>query len=113
MRARGPFLQPEPGPTIACVATGGSISDTTSTQRASRPPVVLVGHSLGAAGVASSFVHNPEGVDGVVLVAPAIMVSPFSVSPKLRSRKIMCATVPCDTAMNETARALRCISCAC
>lgn len=56
-----------------------------------RRPVVLVGHSLGAAGLASSFVHNPEGVDGIVLVAPAIIVSPFSVSPKLRSRKIMCA----------------------
>eukprot|EP00892_Ulva_mutabilis_P009595 jgi/Ulvmu1/7007/UM033_0065.1 len=56
---------------------------------ARRRPVVLVGHSLGAAGVASSFVQDPTGVDGLVLVAPAIMVSPFSVTPKLRSRQVM------------------------
>jgi pimeloyl-ACP methyl ester carboxylesterase len=54
-------------------------------------PVVLVGHSLGGAGVARSFAENPEGVAGIVLVAPAIMVSPFTVATELRDRTVMCA----------------------
>jgi pimeloyl-ACP methyl ester carboxylesterase len=52
---------------------------------------ILVAHSLGCAGVAESFVADPTGIDGIVLVAPAIMANPFTHRVKLESRFIMCA----------------------
>lgn len=53
-------------------------------------PVVLVGHSLGGAGVARSFAENQQNVAAIVLVAPAIMVSPFNVAVELKERSMMC-----------------------
>lgn len=59
-------------------------------------PVVLVGHSLGGAGVARSFAENQDNVAAIVLVAPAIMVSPFSVAAELKDRSMMCAPSACN-----------------
>lgn len=78
-------------PIRTCAGAGADGDSSTPLAPGRRRGVVLVGHSLGAAGVASSFVQDPEGVAGIVLVAPAIIVSPFTVSPKLRRRAIMCA----------------------
>ena len=55
-------------------------------------PVVLIGHSLGGAGVARSFAENRSNVAAIVLVAPAIMVSPFTVAVELKDRSMMCAS---------------------
>lgn len=64
-----------------------------NTEQQLEEPVVLVGHSLGGAGVARSFAENQKNVAAIVLVAPAIMVSPFAVSAELKDRSMMC--VPC------------------
>ena len=52
---------------------------------------ILVGHSLGCAGIATSFVNDPQGVDGIVLVSPAIMANPFTHRVKLETRSVRCA----------------------
>jgi alpha-beta hydrolase superfamily lysophospholipase len=59
--------------------------------RVRRPKTVLVGHSLGCAGIARSFSRDPSGVAGIVLMAPAIMVDPFRHVAKLQSRKLVYA----------------------
>ena len=61
-------------------------------QNRQEEPVVLIGHSLGGAGVARSFAENRSNVAAIVLVAPAIMVSPFAVSAELKDRSMMCAS---------------------
>ncbi len=42
-------------------------------QQAQQARRVLVGHSMGAAATAEGLISNPEGVEAVVLVAPAIV----------------------------------------
>jgi pimeloyl-ACP methyl ester carboxylesterase len=61
--------------------------------RGQQPLHILVGHSLGCAAIATSLVADPDGIDGIVLVSPAIMVSPFAHRAHLASRTIRCA--PC------------------
>ncbi|KAK9835008.1 hypothetical protein WJX81_003847 [Elliptochloris bilobata] len=46
-------------------------------ERQQRVLRVLVGHSLGAAGAAAEAIANPEGLAGLVLVAPAILAAPL------------------------------------
>ena len=54
---------------------------------------VLVGHSLGCAGIATSFCEDAQGIDGIILVAPAIMANPFE-RVDLDTRAVRCAAQP-------------------
>lgn len=48
---------------------------------------ILVGHSLGCAGIAEEVAARPEGIGGIILVAPALMTPPF-LRLRLRTREI-------------------------
>ena len=55
---------------------------------------ILVGHSLGCAGIAASFIADPSCIAGLVLVAPAIMANPFD-SIRLEARCVRCVGMLC------------------
>ena len=77
------------------LATNGNLArDLQAIERAKSSetgPRVLVGHSLGCAAIAESVAADAEGVDAIVLVAPAIMANPFKHRAQLSSRSIRCA----------------------
>lgn len=76
-----------------CCHTGGHGHDgrgaeSSTTDAKQRVPKILVGHSLGCVAMVTSFIENPEDVDGLVLVAPAIMASPFKRRAQLLRREV-------------------------
>ena len=51
-------------------------------QQAQQARRILIGHSMGAAATAEELISNPEGVEAVVLVAPAIVALWFGPPPQ-------------------------------
>ncbi|CAK0764500.1 hypothetical protein CVIRNUC_003164 [Coccomyxa viridis] len=49
-------------------------------QQGARPKRILVGHSLGGACAVAEVIDHPEGIDGLILVAPAVVAPLFSSS---------------------------------
>lgn len=72
--------------------TRGHRADAPARAETSEALRVLVGHSLGCAAIAASFIADPMGVDGIVLVAPAIMANPFKHRAQLVHREVRCAS---------------------
>ncbi|KAG2437581.1 hypothetical protein HYH02_011221 [Chlamydomonas schloesseri] len=73
------LLQPAPAsaPTVtATAAEGGGEGTTAASGRQGPIKRILIGHSLGGACAALEAVTDPEGIAGVVLVAPAIFAFP-------------------------------------
>jgi predicted alpha/beta hydrolase family esterase len=63
-------------------------SEASTSQAQERIPRILVGHSLGCAAMVTSFIKDLTNVDGLVLVAPAIIASPLRHRAQLLRREV-------------------------